>query len=178
VARAVFLDRDGIINDRRYPFLRTWSSFAFPPRALDALVRLAKTDYRILVATNQPWIDLGWLAPDTLDDIHRRMIAAVEDAGGRIDRVYHCTGARSASPCRKPNAGMLFAGAAEFGLDPEKCWMVGDQTRDVQAAQRFGARAILANPTLKARWTSRKERPYARAADLAEAVDIILAAEG
>lgn len=175
MARAIFLDRDGVINARRHLFVRSWRGFRFESGALDALARLAATDFRILVVTNQPWVSLGWLPERALDELHRRMIAAVQDAGGRIDRVYHCDATRADAPCRKPNPGMLLQGQRDFDLAPSLCWMVGDQARDVEAGRRFGARTALVNPTLRARLAGAARLADVRAPSLAAAVERILA---
>ncbi|MCH8010058.1 MAG: HAD-IIIA family hydrolase, partial [Chloroflexi bacterium] len=88
--RAIFLDRDGVINALRPDHVTAWNAFQFLPGALAAIRQLSLLDLPIVVATNQSAVGRGLLSADGLADIHRRMVAQVELAGGRIDLVVHC----------------------------------------------------------------------------------------
>jgi D-glycero-D-manno-heptose 1,7-bisphosphate phosphatase len=142
--RAIFLDRDGVINANRPDHVKTWSEFAFLPRALDALQRIAASDFVVLVTTNQAAIARGLTTEAAVCDIHGRMMAEVARAGGRIDGVYYCPHHPDANcDCRKPRTGLYEQGAREWAIDLARSYVVGDAMADIAAAQAMGAQAIL-----------------------------------
>jgi D-glycero-D-manno-heptose 1,7-bisphosphate phosphatase len=142
--RAVFLDRDGVICRNRDDHVKCWEEFVFLPGALKALARLACLDLDIIVVTNQSVINRLMVTAKVVEDIHTRMVRAIEAAGGRIDRVMvcphrpedHCT-------CRKPQPGLLLAAAEESGLDLAHSYMIGDAESDMLAARAAGCRPYL-----------------------------------
>lgn len=148
----VFLDRDGVINRRRILLVRRWGHFKFVPGVEHALARLAKLPVRIVVVTNQDSTGVGYIRETELTGIHREMVGAVAEVGGRIDAVYACVHAPwTQCECRKPLPGMLKAAGARYGLDPAKCWMVGDNAKDMAAGKGFGCRTILVDPRRRTR---------------------------
>jgi histidinol-phosphate phosphatase family protein len=90
MAYAVFLDRDGTINELSEKYVRDWSEFKFLDNSLEALRLLSKTDYKIIVLTNQSAVGRSRISVETLDDIHSKMVAEIEAVGGRIDGIYSC----------------------------------------------------------------------------------------
>ena len=167
---AVFLDRDGVIN-RKAPegeYVESWEAFEFLPGALEALARLAELRAPIAVATNQRGVARGRLTAAELEEIHARMLAAVEAAGGRIDAVYHCPH-EGGCRCRKPEVGMFERAAAELGVTLSDAVVVGDSASDMLAAERVGALGVLIG--------EREQRASCdhRAADLADAASWLLA---
>ena len=142
--RAIFLDRDGVINVNRPDHVKTWDEFDFLPNALIALRKLAASDFRIIITTNQSAIARGLVAQETVRDIHARMLAAVERAGGRIDAVYYCPHhPDDKCGCRKPQPGLFEQAARDFQIDLARSFVVGDALSDVAAALAIGARPIL-----------------------------------
>ena len=169
--RAVFLDRDGVLNaivmrDGKTSSPRLESELELEPSAPRALAALKAAGYRLFVVTNQPDIARGLMTDATLNAIHRRIMDALpveEIAACRHDNADNCA-------CRKPKPGLLLDLAARHGLDLSNSWMIGDQDRDIQCGKSAGVRTIL------------MDRPYnARAGadylatDLDHAVDAILA---
>ena len=97
----------------------------------------------MLVVTNQACIARGLLTPESLDEIHSRMLAEAARAGGRIDGVFACPhGWNDGCPCRKPAPGLLFAAQREWALDLSKTWFCGDEDRDREAAAAAGCRFL------------------------------------
>lgn len=90
VRRAVFVDRDGVINRNRDDYVKSWAEFEFLPGALDGLRRLAALDARVIVITNQSIINRGLAPRAVVDGINDRMTREVRRAGGRIDAVFVC----------------------------------------------------------------------------------------
>jgi D-glycero-D-manno-heptose 1,7-bisphosphate phosphatase len=141
---AVFLDRDGVINQDRTDYIKSWSEFTFVEGALDALRCLAVSPYAVVVVSNQSAVGRGLISQDVVDDIHRHMVEAVRRAGGRIDAVYYCPHAPNAGcACRKPRPGLILRAAREMDLDLHASWLVGDNLRDLQAAIAAGVRPVL-----------------------------------
>src|SRR5512146_1859854 len=116
--RAIFLDRDGVINHNRPDHVKSWDEFVFLPRALDALKHLAAMDFVTIVVSNQAAINRRLMGDDVVRDIHSRMSAAIQNAGGRIDGVYYCPHKpEEHCDCRKPMPGMYLRAARENGID-------------------------------------------------------------
>jgi histidinol-phosphate phosphatase family protein len=140
----VFLDRDGVIN-RKAPegdYVTSWSEFDFLPGALEGLRRLAGSRMSIVVVTNQRGVARGRMTEADVRDIHRRMCAAVAEAGGRLDAIYYCPH-EGGCTCRKPAVGMLESAAADLRLSLRDAAMVGDSPSDMEAARRIGATQVL-----------------------------------
>lgn len=141
---AIFLDRDGVINENLPDHVRSWEAFRFLPGALGAIRALTALQVPIVVVTNQAVIDRRLISRACLNDIHRRMIERIRRSGGEIAEVLYCPhdpAARCA--CRKPAPGMLLAAAARFDLDLARSVLIGDALTDVEAGQRAGCRTIL-----------------------------------
>jgi D-glycero-D-manno-heptose 1,7-bisphosphate phosphatase len=142
--RAIFLDRDGVINANRPDHVKSWDEFAFLPGAFDALRRIAASDFAILVTTNQAAIARGLTTDAAVREIHRRMSTEVARAGGRIDAVYYCPHLPDENcDCRKPQPGLYARGAREWDVELARSYVVGDAMADIVAAQAIGAVPIL-----------------------------------
>ncbi len=114
------------------------------PRALDALRKIAASDFLVLVTTNQAAIARGLTTDATVCDIHARMTAEIARAGGRIDAVYYCPHHPDENcDCRKPRTGLYAQGAREWNVDLARSYVVGDAMADIVAAKAIGASAIL-----------------------------------
>ena len=142
--RAIFLDRDGVINVNRPDHVKTWHEFEFLPHALAAIRKLAASDFLIIVTTNQAAIARGLTTEAAVRDIHAQMIAEIERTGGRIDAVYFCPHhPDDKCACRKPQPGLYRQAAERFGIDLARSFVVGDAFADIAAALAIGARPVL-----------------------------------
>lgn len=142
--RAIFLDRDGVINMNRPNNVTSWQEFVFETGSLSALVRLAATDFCLIVVSNQSGIGRGQMTSATVDEIHAQMRRVIEDAGGRIDSIYYCPHApEDRCACRKPSPEMLLRGQTEFELDLARSFFVGDWVDDVRSARSAGVTPLL-----------------------------------
>ncbi|RLC65703.1 MAG: hypothetical protein DRI48_06440 [Chloroflexi bacterium] len=104
--RAVFIDRDGVICRNRNDHVKSWREFVFIPGALEAMARLASLDLHIVIITNQAAINRGLISTAVVEDIHARMVRAIEAAGGRVDQVVYCPHRPDENcSCRKPRPG-------------------------------------------------------------------------
>lgn len=140
----IFLDRDGVINENRPDYVKSWSEFRFLPGSLEAIAQLTRAGHRIVVCTNQAGVARGYFSTKTVDEIHRRMLAEVMDAGGRIERIYYCPHSKDdRCLCRKPRPGMLLRARQELSLDLTSAVFVGDSITDILAGLAAGVQAIL-----------------------------------
>jgi D-glycero-D-manno-heptose 1,7-bisphosphate phosphatase len=142
--RAIFLDRDGVINENRSDHVKSWNEFVFLSRAEDALHRVAASDFLAIVTTNQSAVHRGSLSEITLRDIHARMSNAIANAGGRLDAVFYCPHLPEENcGCRKPRIGMFSQAAEKWAVDFPGSYVIGDAMADVRAAQQIGSTPIL-----------------------------------
>lgn len=142
--RAVFLDRDGVINQNRPDHVKTWGEFVFLPGALAALAALSRLGLPVIVVTNQSVIGRGLSTRQAVEEINRRMVAQAEEAGGRIAAVYYCPHRpEDGCGCRKPRPGLLRQAAADLGLTLSGSHLVGDAWSDVALGQAAGCRTVL-----------------------------------
>ena len=147
----LFLDRDGILNKHLLgDYVRNWSMWEWLPGVLETMPKLAKRYQRIFIVSNQQGVGKGLMTSEELADIHRRMLADIEAAGGRIDKVYVCTELESAhSPNRKPEPGMALQAQRDFPeVDFHRSVMVGDSSSDEQFARNLRMRFVESLPAL------------------------------
>lgn len=175
----IFLDRDGVINENRADYVKSWQEFRFLPGSLEAIARLTRAGHRLVVCTNQAAVAKGLLSCEALEDIHRRMLAEIEAAGGIIEKVYYCPHSKDADcACRKPRPGLLLRARDELGLDLSEAVFVGDSITDVQAGIAAGVHTILVLSGLGIEQfrVSHHEvkRPFRIAMNLRHAVEVIL----
>lgn len=174
--RAVFLDRDGVINPavvengKPYPIRRA-ADFRLLPGVEEACTHLSAAGFWLVVVTNQPDVGRGDLGQEAVEAIHARMQELLP-----IDRVEVCydAGRDDSSEFRKPKPGMLLRAARELEIDLSRSFMVGDRWRDVDCGCAAGCTTIFidygyAEPL--------REQPHFRAPDLLAAASIILSDE-
>ena len=141
---AIFIDRDGVINENRPDHVKSWSEFRFLPGSLTALRMLADASIPIVGVTNQAIIRRGIVSERDIDGIHRRMLSQIEAASGRIDRMYFCPHRpEEGCDCRKPQPGMLLTASRDLNLDLEKSILIGDAFTDIEAGRQAGCKTVL-----------------------------------
>ncbi len=175
--KAIFLDRDGVIVRDSDDYLRSAEALEPVPGAVEALVRLARAGFALVVVSNQQGVALGYFDEAEIARMEARVQGWLAPFGVRIARFYHATGlAGSGNPMRKPAPGMLVRAGEELGFDPAGCPLVGDRESDMGAALACGARPVLVltGKTLSGweAWGSRPERVFA---DLGGAAEWVLA---
>ncbi len=164
--KAIFLDRDGVLNDEIGDYVWEPDRFVVSPGVPGALARLKAAGYYLVVVTNQAGIAKKLYTAADVQACHAKLQAA---CGYVLDALYFSDNHPSVSESifRKPDSGMLEKAIVRFGLDPAQCWMVGDRLRDMQAGARLDVRGILVGHT--------EAVDYApRATDLPAAADFIL----
>jgi D-glycero-D-manno-heptose 1,7-bisphosphate phosphatase len=143
MTKAVFLDRDGVIN-RKAPegdYITSSEDFQILPGVAEAISLLNRAGLRVIVVTNQRAIAKGLLTIAGLKKIHDRMCESLARSGAVIDSIQFCP--HDYDPpcaCRKPAPGMLLDAAREIGIDLKASWMIGDSDIDIQAGKNAGCR--------------------------------------
>jgi len=182
--KAVFLDRDGVIN--RYPgenrFVSSWKQFRFLPGVKGALRKLSAAGYMVFVISNQSGVARGLYAQSVLDEITVNMLKALEKSQAYIQKVYYCVhGPHDNCSCRKPKPGLIKKAMAEYGFGKKvlsESFFIGDNMVDIQTAQTAGCKSILVlsgkeKAGNKKSWTA---QPDVTARDLSDAVKSVLRA--
>jgi D-glycero-D-manno-heptose 1,7-bisphosphate phosphatase len=150
--KALFLDRDGVINREIGDYIRTPEDFVFNPGVIDFLQAVVARGYHLVIITNQGGIAKGLYSAATYSAINQKMLTALAAAGIVPDAVYHCPHHPDFGRClcRKPGSLLIQKALARFGYDAQHSFMLGDQDRDVEAAQAAGiaARKVVTNQLL------------------------------
>lgn len=144
--KALFLDRDGIINRRIIGgYVRSIDEFELLDDILPILQRAHDRGYLLILITNQQGVGKGLMSREDLDAIHDHMQSLLKQRlGFGLDAVYVCTSLASDNdPRRKPQPGMLLEAIADHQLDPAQCWFLGDSLTDAQAGRAAGVKTIL-----------------------------------
>ena len=190
--KAVFLDRDGVINELIYhqeqevidsPF--TVGQFKLLPGVAKAINSLRKAGYLVLLISNQPGMAKGQMTAETFEKIRKKMVTELGKAGAVLDGEYYCFHHPEAivkqykvkCDCRKPAPGLLLKAAQDMNIDLGQSWMIGDNLSDVQAGKDAGCRTVLLGK-MKCEvcrlMDEKNARPYNISSDLAEAAQYIL----
>ena len=175
--RAVFLDRDGVINR---PVVR--DGLPYPPHTVEEFdiyedvprgcQQLRAAGFVLVVATNQPDVGRGTQSREQVEAIHAAMGAALPEID-RVEVSYDPGGSGPAAPRRKPAPGMLLDAAAALDLSLAESFMVGDRWRDVDCGHAAGCRTIFVDRGYK---ETLRQPPDWTVGSFAEAVEIILQA--
>lgn len=142
----LFLDRDGVINERNFEgYITSISDFKFLPKVIEGLKELSKQFSRIIVVTNQQGIGKGIMSENTLNGIHNSMCAALKAENITIDKVFFASNLRNSEiNRRKPNSAMALEAKKEFPeIDFNKSVMVGDTDSDLQFGMNLGMKTVL-----------------------------------
>ncbi|TGD79927.1 D-glycero-alpha-D-manno-heptose-1,7-bisphosphate 7-phosphatase [Hymenobacter wooponensis] len=164
--KAVFLDRDGVLNEEIGTYVWEPDKFVVLPGVPESLARLKQAGYTLVVVTNQAGIAKGLYSAAEVQACHEKLQCA---CGGVIDALYFASSHPSVteSLSRKPDSLMLEKAIARFNLDPAQCWMIGDRHRDIQAGAKAGVRGILVGHSETVEYQP-------RVADLPAATELIL----
>jgi D-glycero-D-manno-heptose 1,7-bisphosphate phosphatase len=148
--RAVFIDRDGTINEE-VGYLDSPDKFKLLPRSADAINMLNSRGYKVVVVTNQAGVARGYFTEQTVHEIHNKMVRELQAYGCSVDGIYYCPHHpevgnekyRLLCDCRKPKSGMFIRAARELEIDLRSSYAIGDQLKDLEAGMRAGCKTIL-----------------------------------
>jgi D-glycero-D-manno-heptose 1,7-bisphosphate phosphatase len=183
--KAVFLDRDGVLNVYR-GYVVAPEQLELLPDAAGALRRLNESAYLAIVVTNQPQLARNLCTWEEMDEIAKELETQLGDQGARLDDLLLCPhhpdagfegenkALKIACSCRKPAPGLLLEAAARYNIDLSASYMIGDSWRDIEAGRNAGARTILVRTGPDT--DESRCRPDATADSLSEAVALVTGA--
>jgi D-glycero-D-manno-heptose 1,7-bisphosphate phosphatase len=186
LSRAVFLDRDGVINQRppEGDYITRWEDFHLLPGVAQGIALLNHTGFSVIVVTNQRCVAKGQISEADLQKMHERMTDVLAREGAKIDATFYCP--HEIEPpcdCRKPAPGMLLSAARSRGIDLRTSWMIGDSDNDVEAGRNAGCKtarviATVASSSERARIFEATITSDIVASSLPDAIRQILKREG
>lgn len=183
--KAIFLDRDGTINEY-VGFLRKEEDFRLIPGVSEAIKKINNSGYLAIVVTNQPVIARGEVTEEELEEIHKKMETLLGLDGAYIDDIYYCPhhpdkGFEGEIPelkiecdCRKPKTGMLEKATREHNIDLSSSIMIGDSTLDIKMAENAGMQSVLLKTGQKGEDGKYDVSPTLIAEDLNDAINKII----
>src|SRR6185312_13342306 len=178
--RTVFLDRDGVINEKapEGDYVRRAEDLKLLPGAAAAIARLNRAGLRVVVVTNQRGVALGLYSKEDVLQIQAALEKTLAPEGARLDGFYFCPHEEGACDCRKPQPGLFEQARTDFPeIDPASSVMIGDSLSDVEFGRGVGMRTIfIEGPAETQRYGAERARKLAdaRAYSLAEAVEFLL----
>ena len=148
--RAVFLDRDGTINEEM-GYINHIDRFALLPRTAEAIRLINASGLKAVVVTNQSGVARGMFPESLVAEVHRKMEDLLRAGRAYIDGIYYCPHHPDFGPpeyrkrcsCRKPATGLIERACNELNIDPTQSYMVGDRIMDVEFGHKIGAKGIL-----------------------------------
>lgn len=145
LSKAIFLDRDGVLNTELGTFVTTIDELTFIDGTPQALVKLKEQGYVFVVITNQSGIAQGLYTIETLNQIHQKLVYYYAKWGIAFLAIYFCPHHPNYSKClcRKPGSLNIEKAMARFNIDPTQSYFIGDRDRDVEAALAAGVKPIL-----------------------------------
>ncbi|WP_316815939.1 HAD family hydrolase [Pedobacter nyackensis] len=147
--KAIFLDRDGVLNHEIYDYITKLEDFEILEYQIAPLKKLYDEGYLLIIITNQGGIAQNRYTQETLSEMHKALGLSFEKQGAFIKHAYYCPHHPTVSGecnCRKPKSGMLLEAIATYNIDPAQSVMIGDKPRDVEAANGAGVKGILIAP--------------------------------
>jgi D-glycero-D-manno-heptose 1,7-bisphosphate phosphatase len=177
--RTVFLDRDGILNEKmpEHRYVTRWDEFRVLPGVPESLRRFNDAGLRVVVVSNQRGIAKGLYTSADLETIHTQFQRLLDLDGARIDAFFICPHETDECNCRKPLPGLFEQAVARFPeITPETSVMIGDSPTDIEFGRRVGMRTILVDAQHHTAGAKDVAKPAdLRVASLSEAVNALLA---
>lgn len=138
------LDRDGVINKNSLSYIKSPEEWNPIPGSLEAIAKLNKAGYKVVVVSNQSGIARGYFTEATLQLMHEKMRRELAKLGGFIDEIYYCPHHPDENcECRKPKTQMVLAAFKKFGVNSEEALFVGDAWADFRLAKNIGCDFVL-----------------------------------
>ncbi len=142
--RCVFLDRDGVINEKAAPheYIRSSIEFRLLPNIADWIRLFNALEFVVIVITNQRGVARGLMTEASLASIHSRMLEELAAQGARIDDIFCCPHEENSCDCRKPKPGLVYAARDKWDIDLAHSLILGDSDSDQQLAAACGVRFL------------------------------------
>jgi D-glycero-D-manno-heptose 1,7-bisphosphate phosphatase len=148
--KAIFLDRDGTINEEM-GYINHPSRLVIFPFVAESIRLIREAGYKAVVITNQAGIARGYFKESVLQEVHARMNRILKEQGAELDGLYFCPHhpTEGAAPyrmdcnCRKPKPGMVLQAQKDLNINLEESWMIGDRYKDIVFAQKLGLQSAM-----------------------------------
>ncbi len=142
--KAIFLDRDGVINRER-GFTYRLEDFEILPELIGSLKEFRKRGYLLIVVSNQSGIAKGLYTQNDVELLHRHLQEVLKKENIAFDEIYYCIHHPDVSKCicRKPDSLFIEKALARFNIDPARSFFIGDKLRDIEAAQKANVKGLL-----------------------------------
>ena len=146
--KAIFLDRDGVINEERGEYTWLLEDFRINPGVVDALIKWQADGFLLIVISNQGGIAKGLYAKSDTDFLHHQLTRYMHLAGVTITEVYYCPHHPNHGRCicRKPDSQLLEKAIARYSIDVSASWFIGDSERDQVAGEKVGVKCLKITP--------------------------------
>ena len=147
--KAIFLDRDGVINNNENHYYITQPHDLLLNKGItEGLKTFQDLGFHLIVISNQSGISKKLYSKEDCDQVHDRLLRLLSRKGIHIDEIYYCPHHPEVENCfcRKPDSLLFEKALARFDIDPAQSWMIGDSERDIMAAEKAGMKTILISP--------------------------------
>ena len=142
--KAIFLDRDGVINEERKDYVKNLDEFIILKGVSKAIKLLKEKNFLVIIITNQSAINRKLLTNNGLDEIHNHLQDVLKNDDTICDAIYYCPHKPEENcKCRKPKPGLLLRAAEEHSIDMKNSFLIGDSMTDIEAADMAGCKGIL-----------------------------------
>lgn len=150
--KAIFLDRDGTLNpDPGY--ISDPNDYSLYPGVTEALEKLQKAGYMLILITNQSGISRGLFTEEQLEKVHEKMNMLLSEGNVKLDAIYYCPHhpehpykGLADCDCRKPKPGMIIKALKEHNINPKQSYMIGDRSSDIKIGLASGVSSICISP--------------------------------
>lgn len=176
---AVFLDRDGTINEDR-GYIDSPESLIIIDGAASAVKRLNAKGFKVIVITNQSGVGRGYFTEDAADAVNKRLEEILKKDGAHLDGIYYCPHHPDDNcECRKPKTGLIERAKMDFPIDLKKSYVIGDKVSDIEIARGIGGKGVLVLTGMgKDEQKKLNHKPHYIAHDLKDAVEWIIEDRG
>ncbi|KKU92909.1 MAG: hypothetical protein A3J30_03065 [Candidatus Wildermuthbacteria bacterium RIFCSPLOWO2_02_FULL_47_9c] len=186
--RAIFLDRDGVLNEEvdQLAKIEDFRLYDFTP---EAVKKINESDFMAIVVSNQPMVAKGFMTEKDVQEMQKELETELGKKGAKIDAAYYCfhhpeKGFEGERPelkiecaCRKPKPGLLLEAQKDFHIDLKRSYMIGDQTVDILAGRNAGCKTVLVQTGYAGKDARCEAEPDGRAQDVLDAVNNIMLAQ-
>ena len=144
MTKAIFLDRDGVINQERKDYVKNIEEFVIFENIHDAITLIKNHNFLVILITNQSAVNRKLLTIENLDKIHEKLQNYLKMHNTSFDYVYFCPHMPNENcNCRKPKSGLIIQAKKDFKIELSQSFMIGDSQTDVEAAENVGCKGIL-----------------------------------
>lgn len=142
--KAIFLDRDGVINVKRDDYVKNINEFVMLKDAPKAIRLLNQKGFLVIIITNQSAVNRNLVSHEELARIHDAMKIQLQKQQAFVDAIYYCPHKPDENcQCRKPKSGLILKAIKEYAVESSLSWFIGDSQTDMQAAKEAGLRSIM-----------------------------------